>query len=169
MDDAVADDNISILKQLAPEWTNDEIHLLVKKYDHDLDKAANALLSDENIKDTLHLIPATQVVIPSHREVIDLTTDDTEEMTRALQMSMEANNVQTTRAVTFGPSNRPPDADWAMTLSSSVSRLRHSGYSYHLIYRTTPQPRTLRTSRWRRRSSSAWRHSTRHPTTTAST
>ena len=110
MDDAVADDNISILKQLAPEWTNDEIHLLVKKYDHDLDKAANALLSDENIKDTLHLIPATQVVIPSHREVIDLTTDATEEMTRALQMSMEANNVQTTRAVTFGPSNRPPDA-----------------------------------------------------------
>lgn len=51
------------------------------------------------------------------KEIIDLTDGD-DELTQALQASMQTESANPQVSTTFGPSNRAPDPAWAMVPSN---------------------------------------------------
>ncbi|KAI0768258.1 hypothetical protein BD413DRAFT_696035 [Trametes elegans] len=103
---------------------------LLRKHNNNLEKAASALLEGdtgddapgpyadlpnlEPVDNTPTVGPRTPPPSRPEKPVIDLTKDDDDkELARALQASLED------QAPTFGPSNRPPDPNWAMVPSNA--------------------------------------------------
>lgn len=122
---------------------------VLRKFNGDMEKAADALLAGDRALEweTKHrttpepmysdgMDPSTtagNLPIPS-TSVIDLTTDDDAEMTRAIQMSIDESSQATPK---FGPSERAPNPEWAMVRSNvryKSLRLRLS-VSYPFYYR----------------------------------
>lgn len=114
---------------------NVEFHIarqMLRKHNGDVPKAADAILAGDlgtEIWDAQHRTTpdpmysqdgldtatptASSIVTPS---VIDLTTDaDDEELTRAIQMSMEDSSQAVPK---FTPSQRAPHPDWQMVRSN---------------------------------------------------
>lgn len=105
---------------------------VLKKHNGDMAKAADALLAGDRAGDWEKQIRTTpepmysdgmntstpitiNLPLPS-TSVIDLTADtEDDEMTRAIQMSMEENSQSGPQ---FGPSERAPHPDWQMVRSN---------------------------------------------------
>ncbi|KAF8639202.1 hypothetical protein AX17_001688 [Amanita inopinata Kibby_2008] len=94
---------------------------VLRKHNGKVEKAADAILQGDRGEDIQWLAtqntgstisPAQMPPAPSNR-VIDLTDDD--DMSRALQMSMETSQSE----VRFGPTDRAPDPAWQMVPSNS--------------------------------------------------
>ncbi|KIY65303.1 hypothetical protein CYLTODRAFT_492409 [Cylindrobasidium torrendii FP15055 ss-10] len=125
-------ENFGLLQSVAVGWTNEMLEQLLVKYNKDFQKALDVLLSDgpDKVKESLFSHQSANI---QHNEVIDLTGDDndSEELRRAMEMSLagpdtqfplrpETNQpVQKQQEVTFGPSNRAPVSDWAMTVADT--------------------------------------------------
>ncbi|KAH9474579.1 putative ubiquitin carboxyl-terminal hydrolase K02C4.3 [Psilocybe cubensis] len=99
---------------------------VLRKFNGDMEKAADALLAGDRALDweTKHRNTpeptysdgkdSSKSVMPApSTSVIDLTADD-DEMTRALQMSMD----ESSQVSKFGPSDRAPNPEWAMVRSN---------------------------------------------------
>jgi hypothetical protein len=110
----------------------EEARRVLRKHKGNVQKAAEAILSgdrgedvwndSQTSQDTIHADPASssgvsQATQASSSTVIDLTSDE-DEMSRALQMSMETSPPEPT----FGPSDRAPHPEWQM-VPSNVSIL----------------------------------------------
>jgi Ubiquitin interaction motif len=107
---------------------------VLRKHKGNVQKAADAILGGDRGEDTstwwhrnpaqtsnesIHADPTTsssvsQAPQASSSKVIDLTASDDEDMSRALQMSMET----TAPEPTFGPSDRAPHPEWQMVPSN---------------------------------------------------
>ncbi|KAL0567984.1 hypothetical protein V5O48_014003, partial [Marasmius crinis-equi] len=97
---------------------------VLRKFNGDVEKAADAMLAgDRGIQDSTST-PKVVTTTPA-QNLIDLTGDDNdEEMTRALQMSMETDQPNLSEA-TFGPSSREPDPNWAVVPTNTQQQLSH--------------------------------------------
>lgn len=121
---------------------------VLRKFNGDMEKAADALLAGDRALDweTKHRntpepmytdgkdTSTTTGNLPApSTSVIDLTTDD-DEMTRAIQMSMD----ESSQTPKFGPSDRAPNPEWAMVRSNVRSMLLefYIGSSYKVYDRT---------------------------------
>lgn len=99
---------------------------VLRKYNGDVDKAASAMFEGER-GDELLWATSSQLDIGSQKQLpaptavrpnspVDLTGDDDGDLQRVMRESM--NTIQP-RPV-FGPSERPPDPNWAMVPSHTV-------------------------------------------------
>ena len=113
----------------------EEARRVLRKHKGNVQKAADAILGGDRgeeistswiisstSQETIHADPASssgasQATQASSSTVIDLTSDD-DDISRALQMSMETISPEPT----FRPSDRAPHADWQM-VPSNVSVL----------------------------------------------
>lgn len=103
---------------------------VLRKYKGDMAKAADAILSGDraaeaeswdaqrrNTPEPTYMDNAKQdnrPALPTSSSVIDLTVDTDDDMTRAIQMSMETSQV----LPQFGPTERPPHPEWQMVRSN---------------------------------------------------
>jgi len=107
---------------------------VLRKHRGDINKAVNALLAGDSGTDaweskhrttpepaygeamdtTTAVIPST-TALPSSSSVIDLTGDEDDHMSRAIQMSIQESS-QT--GPQFGPSDRAPHPEWQMVRSN---------------------------------------------------
>ncbi|THV02197.1 hypothetical protein K435DRAFT_775698 [Dendrothele bispora CBS 962.96] len=112
--------NATLLATMAATDEGTALRVL-RKHNGSVEEAANALLSGDRGSP-----PQKVTGVDPSATVIDLTAEDNdEEMNRALQMSMNdtsgaGGHLQTTTH--FGPSNRPPDANWAMVPSNVATQ-----------------------------------------------
>jgi hypothetical protein len=108
----------------------DQALRVLRKHQGNVQKAAEAMLGGDRGEDlgsawtlqasqeTAYTEPKSTAVAPhvplgSSSTVIDLTNDD-DDISRALQMSLETSQGETT----FGPSDRAPDPAWQMVPSN---------------------------------------------------
>ncbi|THV01697.1 hypothetical protein K435DRAFT_853558 [Dendrothele bispora CBS 962.96] len=109
-------ENATLLASMAATDEGTALRVL-RKHNGSVEEAANALLSGDRGSS-----PQKVTGVDPSATVIDLTAEDNdEEMNRTLQMSMNdaggaGGHLQTTTY--FGPSNRPPDANWAIVPSN---------------------------------------------------
>ncbi|KAF8153002.1 hypothetical protein B0H34DRAFT_721780 [Crassisporium funariophilum] len=109
---------------------------VLRKHKGDMEKAADAILAgdtgmdpweskhrttpepmyQDGIDPTTLSIPSTITPLPISSSVIDLTADD-DDMTRAIQMSMEDSSSQGVQK--FGPTERAPHPEWQMVRSNA--------------------------------------------------
>lgn len=113
------EDRVQQLQNMMGDSKSPEvIRKVLKKYNGDIEKAVDALFSgetgvEEDEIPPLEPVPIVQMddIQPDNR-IIDLTKDDDNDMKRAIEMSMQTNNVR------FGPTERDPHPDWQMTISN---------------------------------------------------
>ncbi|OAX43748.1 hypothetical protein K503DRAFT_680461 [Rhizopogon vinicolor AM-OR11-026] len=101
---------------------------VLRKFDGDVEKAASAMIEGDRGEETQSSLwtSSSQVEISQPRPLIpprpnspiniDLTGDDNDEFSRALRASLETASKEGPK---FGPSERPPDANWAMVPSNN--------------------------------------------------
>uniref|UniRef100_A0A0W0G8J1 USP domain-containing protein n=1 Tax=Moniliophthora roreri TaxID=221103 RepID=A0A0W0G8J1_MONRR len=115
---ASENESVGMLSAMMGGKLDDVIALRVlRKFNGNVDRAADAMLAgDRGVEE-----PTPQRVSSAPpNTVIDLTGDDQdEEMSRALQMSMETDMPETK----FGPSNRAPDPNWAVVPTNTQQQL----------------------------------------------
>ncbi|KAF9260732.1 hypothetical protein L218DRAFT_932236 [Marasmius fiardii PR-910] len=100
---------------------------VLRKFNGDIDKAADAMLAgDRGLQAEYPTTPKIVSTTPSNN-VIDLTGDD-EEMSRALQMSMESEPKPAEPM--FGPSNREPDPQWAVVPTNAQQQLSNEDENF---------------------------------------
>lgn len=125
-------DNSELLANITGVHSDIAIKAL-RKHNGDMEKAADALLNGYRGEDweTKHRTTPepmytdglktstsnTSAALPS-ASVIDLTNDD-DDMTRAIQMSMEGSSQAQTQPH-FGPSDRAPHPEWQMVRSNVI-------------------------------------------------
>ncbi|KAK0236431.1 hypothetical protein EDD85DRAFT_641267 [Armillaria nabsnona] len=107
---------IQILSSMmGSDFSTEVARRVLRKHNGSSDKAAEALLAGDNGEDdavvSIHTAGAAQPT------VIDLTGDDTEEVNRAIRMSL--NEEEETALPKFGPSNRAPDPAWQVVPSNA--------------------------------------------------
>ncbi|KAG1752094.1 hypothetical protein EDB19DRAFT_1903493 [Suillus lakei] len=129
-DEAKESNNIELLITLMDGGVDHEVaRRVLRKFDGDVEKAASAMIEGDRGEDTQSslwtshsqmeinqprpLPPPT--VRPNSPINIDLTGDDDSELSRALKASLETASQE---GPMFGPSERPPDANWAMVPSN---------------------------------------------------
>ncbi|OJA16555.1 hypothetical protein AZE42_00636 [Rhizopogon vesiculosus] len=100
---------------------------VLRKFDGDVEKAASAMIEGDRGEETQSSLwtSSSQMEISQPRPLIpprpnspiniDLTGDDNDEFSRALRASLETASNEGPK---FGPSERPPDANWAMVPSN---------------------------------------------------
>lgn len=106
---------IQILSSMmGSDFSTEVARRVLRKHNGSSDKAAEALLAGDNGEDdavvSIHTAGAAQPT------VIDLTGDDSEEVNRAIRMSL--NEEEETALPKFGPSNRAPDPAWQVVPSN---------------------------------------------------
>ncbi|KAL0071280.1 hypothetical protein AAF712_001846 [Marasmius tenuissimus] len=104
---------------------------VLRKFKGDMEKAADAMLAGDRGLQESTSVPKVTTTTPA-QNVIDLTRDDNdEEMSRALQMSMETDPQPTLSSseVTFGPSNREPDPNWAVVSTGAQQQISNEDES----------------------------------------
>lgn len=108
----------------------DAARKVLRRFHGDLQKAATALIEGDNTNDIdldldfpppltnpgpVHTDTTLHHVTPTHR-VIDLTAEDDNDLSMAIKASMNQNVRDT--GTHFGPSERAPNANWAMVPSN---------------------------------------------------
>lgn len=134
IDEAKEDDHVEMLTSLMGGVVDREaVRRVLRKYDGDIDKAATAMIdsgergepdlpqlwrsnSQPDIGAQKQLIAPT-AVRPNTPVTVDLTGDDEGDLQRAMRESMTT--LQTPPV--FGPSERPPDSNWAVVPSQQGS------------------------------------------------
>ncbi|KAG1903591.1 uncharacterized protein F5891DRAFT_77642 [Suillus fuscotomentosus] len=132
-DEAKESNNIELLIALMDGSVDHEVaRRVLRKFDGDVEKAASAMIEGDRGEDTQSSLwtshsqmeinqprplPAP-AVRPNSPINIDLTGDDdnNDELSRALKASLETASQE---GPIFGPSERPPDANWAMVPSNN--------------------------------------------------
>ncbi|KIJ59889.1 hypothetical protein HYDPIDRAFT_99805 [Hydnomerulius pinastri MD-312] len=130
---------------MGDDFDRDVARRVLRKYDGDVEKAASALLEGErgeevqapvsdwrsnsqmDISQPQPLPPTVRTNTP----VIDLTRDDDADLRRAMQESINTIQPQP-EGPQFGPSNRPPDANWAMVPSHQNENQSDANYLQNL-------------------------------------
>jgi hypothetical protein len=116
LNDPKFEENVQQLQAImADACSTDAIRKVLQKHNGNLEKALDALMvGDTGADDDIPPLEPidTNMGDSTSSQVIDITNDDDQNMKRAIQMSMENNNVR------FGPSTRSPDPNWQMTLSN---------------------------------------------------
>ncbi|KAG7451612.1 uncharacterized protein BT62DRAFT_1040190 [Guyanagaster necrorhizus] len=98
---------------MGSDFSTEVARRVLRKHNGSAEKAAEALLAGDNGEDdavvSIHTTGTTQPA------VIDLTSDDSEEVNRAIRMSL---NEDESPPPKFGPSNRAPDPAWQVVASN---------------------------------------------------
>lgn len=131
-DEAKESNNIELLIALMDGSVDHEVaRRVLRKFDGDVEKAASAMIEGDRGEDTQSSLWTSHsqmeinqprplpppAVRPNSPINIDLTGDDdhNDELSRALKASLETASQE---GPIFGPSERPPDANWAMVPSN---------------------------------------------------
>ncbi|KAG0699074.1 hypothetical protein DFH29DRAFT_938334 [Suillus ampliporus] len=130
-DEAKESNNIELLITLMDGGVDHEVaRRVLRKFDGDVEKAASAMIEGDRGEEQSSLWTShSQIEINQPRPLpppsvrpnspinIDLTGEDdqNDELSRALKASLETASQE---APKFGPSERPPDANWAMVPSN---------------------------------------------------
>lgn len=133
-DEAKESENIELLITLMDGGVDREVaSRVLRKFDGDVEKAGSAMIEGDRAEDTQSSSlwtshsqeisqprPLAPSVRPNSPINIDITGDDdhNDELSRALKASLETISQEGPK---FGPSERPPDANWAM-VPSNVGR-----------------------------------------------
>ncbi|KAF9467199.1 hypothetical protein BDZ94DRAFT_1249830 [Collybia nuda] len=122
-----------LLGMMGGDVVADQALRVLRKYNGNVQKAADAILGgdrgegldpawshlSQTSQETAFVEPKSTAIAPhvpqGSSSVIDLTNDD-EEISRALQMSLETSQTETT----FGPSDRAPDPAWQIVPSNAA-------------------------------------------------
>jgi len=114
-------ENVELLAGMMGDLDPEVARRVLRKCNGDVQKAATAILEGDRGEATSWPLKHTKP--PTHPErkappssVIDLTSDD-DDLSRALEASLQSQD-----GTKFGPSERAPNADWAM-VPSNVSSL----------------------------------------------
>ncbi|EGN92156.1 hypothetical protein SERLA73DRAFT_117693 [Serpula lacrymans var. lacrymans S7.3] len=130
-DDPKEQDSVDLLTAMMGDLDPEVARRVLRKCDGDVQKAATAILEGDRgddiwIADNRTNKPAERQRPHSPQEgpprrqntpVIDLTGDDDNDLSRALQASLETQQQEPK----FGPSERPPDPNWAVVPSNVES------------------------------------------------
>ncbi|KAG1743750.1 uncharacterized protein EDB91DRAFT_1247238 [Suillus paluster] len=132
-DDTKESNNIDLLITLMDGGVDHDVaRRVLRKFDGDVEKAASAMIEGDRGEETQSSLWTSHsqmeinqprplppsAVRPNSPINIDLTGDDdhSDELSRALKASLETASQE---APKFGPSERPPDSNWAMVPSNS--------------------------------------------------
>ncbi|KAI6015277.1 hypothetical protein F5J12DRAFT_524359 [Pisolithus orientalis] len=132
IDEAKEAENVKLLTDMMGDHVDREVaQRVLRKYEGDVEKAASAMLEGERGEDNqlwrsvsqMDVVSQKQPSVPSivrpNTPVVDLTgVDDDSDLQRAMKESMSM--IQQPAPV-FGPSERPPDPNWAMVQSNPES------------------------------------------------
>lgn len=127
--DPAEDPNVDFLASLSDDRDPKEVaRRVLRKHNGDAERAANAMLSgDKGEEDDIPPLMANdppsgtqstslaQITPLPNDSVIDLTVPQEDDLSRAIQLSMND-----TSNVKFGPSERAPNDAWSMVPSNSV-------------------------------------------------
>ncbi|KAI0320404.1 hypothetical protein OF83DRAFT_594280 [Amylostereum chailletii] len=128
-----SDGDVGFLKEMmGPDADPELVRRLLEKHNGDVQKAANELLNEpDTTQMETDTFPANfgapqkstttePKTPPPSKPVIDLTGENEDaDMTRALKASLEGAGIGQNDP-TFGPSDRAPDENWALTVPSNV-------------------------------------------------
>ncbi|KAG2134094.1 hypothetical protein DEU56DRAFT_950266 [Suillus clintonianus] len=133
-DEAKESNNIELLITLMDGGVDHEVaRRVLRKFDGDVEKAGSAMIEGDRGEETSSLWTSHSqmeviqprplpppAVRPNSPINIDLTADDehNDELSRALKASLETASQEGPK---FGPSERPPDANWAMVPSNNTA------------------------------------------------
>jgi len=140
-DEAKEFENIEMLITVMDGAVDHEMaRRVLRKFDGDVDKAASAMIEGDRGEETQSSLwmSHSQMEISQPRPVppprpnspinIDLTGDDNDELSRAMQASL---GTVSQEGPQFGPSERPADPNWAMVPSNVGQSVLTTSFLWH--------------------------------------